>query len=285
MKPIKKAVILAAWYGTSFLPATKALPKEMLTLIDKPIIQYLVEDCVAAGIEDIMIVTGRGGRAIEEHFDASFDLQKNLVEKGKYHLLSQVDEVSRLANIAYVRQREPRGDGDALLKTKSWIGDEPCVVLFGDELIDNNNTSVLQLLKGFEASGWNITAGIGEITLDRQGSYGVVEMNTGNIVKIFEKPQNHETESTQAMIGKFIVTKQVFDTLESMASGRDGRITIAEALNVALKNNTSIAACKIEGKRFDVGDKSEYIAASIHYALKRDDMRPKILACIQPLAH
>lgn len=283
MKPIKKAVILAAWYGTSFLPATKALPKEMLTLIDKPIIQYLVEDCVAAGIEDIMIVTGRGGRAIEEHFDVSFDLQKNLVEKGKYHLLSQVEEVSRLANIAYVRQREPRGDGDALLRTKSWIGDEPCVVLFGDELIDNDNTSVLQLLKTFEMNDRAITAGIGDITLDRQSSYGVVELQDRKIAKIFEKPQNHETESTQAMIGKFVVTKQIFDILESMASGRDGRISIAEALNVALTVNTPIIACKLEGTRFDVGDKSDYIAASIHYALKRDDMRPKILACIQSL--
>lgn len=283
MKPIKKAVILAAWYGTSFLPATKALPKEMLTLIDKPIIQYLVEDCVAAGIEDIMIVTGRGGRAIEEHFDVSFDLQKNLVEKGKYHLLSQVEEISRLANIAYVRQREPRGDGDALLRTKSWIWDEPCVVLFGDELIDNDNTSVLQLLKTFEMNDRAITAGIGDITLDRQGSYGVVELQDRKIAKIFEKPQNHETESTQAMIGKFVVTKQIFDILESMASGRDGRISIAEALNVALTVNTPIIACKLEGTRFDVGDKSDYIAASIHYALKRDDMRPKILACIQSL--
>ena len=283
MKPIKKAVILAAWYGTSFLPATKALPKEMLTLIDKPIIQYLVEDCVAAGIEDIMIVTGRGGRAIEEHFDVSFDLQKNLVEKGKYHLLSQVEEISRLANIAYVRQREPRGDGDALLRTKSWIGDEPCVVLFGDELIDNDNTSVLQLLKTFEMNDRAITAGIGDITLDRQSSYGVVELQDRKIAKIFEKPQNHETESTQAMIGKFVVTKQIFDILESMASGRDGRISIAEALNVALTVNTPIIACKLEGTRFDVGDKSDYIAASIHYALKRDDMRPKILACIQSL--
>lgn len=283
MKPIKKAVILAAWYGTSFLPATKALPKEMLTLIDKPIIQYLVEDCVAAGIEDIMIVTGRGGRAIEEHFDVSFDLQKNLVEKGKYHLLSQVEEVSRLANIAYVRQREPRGDGDALLRTKSWIWDEPCVVLFGDELIDNDNTSVLQLLKTFEMNDRAITAGIGDITLDRQGSYGVVELQDKQIAKIFEKPQNHETESTQAMIGKFVVTKQIFDILESMASGRDGRISIAEALNVALTVDTPIIACKLEGTRFDVGDKSDYIAASIHYALKRDDMRPKILACIQSL--
>ena len=283
MKPIKKAVILAAWYGTSFLPATKALPKEMLTLIDKPIIQYLVEDCVAAGIGDIMIVTGRGGRAIEEHFDVSFDLQKNLVEKGKYHLLSQVEEVSRLANIAYVRQREPRGDGDALLRTKSWIWDEPCVVLFGDELIDNDNTSVLQLLKTFEMNDRAITAGIGDITLDRQGSYGVVELQDRKIAKIFEKPQNHETESTQAMIGKFVVTKQIFDILESMASGRDGRISIAEALNVALTVDTPIIACKLEGTRFDVGDKSDYIAASIHYALKRDDMRPKILACIQSL--
>ena len=283
MKPIKKAVILAAWYGTSFLPATKALPKEMLTLIDKPIIQYLVEDCVAAGIEDIMIVTGRGGRAIEEHFDVSFDLQKNLVEKGKYHLLSQVEEVSRLANIAYVRQREPRGDGDALLRTKSWIWDEPCVVLFGDELIDNDNTSVLQLLKTFEMNDRAITAGIGDITLDRQSSYGDVELQDRKIAKIFEKPQNHETESTQAMIGKFVVTKQIFDILESMASGRDGRISIAEALNVALTVNTPIIACKLEGTRFDVGDKSDYIAASIHYALKRDDMRPKILACIQSL--
>jgi UTP--glucose-1-phosphate uridylyltransferase len=283
MKPIKKAVILAAWYGTSFLPATKALPKEMLTLIDKPIIQYLVEDCVAAGIEDLMIVTGRGGRAIEEHFDVSFDLQKNLVEKGKYHLLSQVEEVSRLANIAYVRQREPRGDGDALLRTKSWIWDEPCVVLFGDELIDNDNTSVLQLLKTFEMNDRAITAGIGDITLDRQSSYGVVELQDRKIAKIFEKPQNHETESTQAMIGKFVVTKQIFDILESMASGRDGRISIAEALNVALTVNTPIIACKLEGTRFDVGDKSDYIAASIHYALKRDDMRPKILACIQSL--
>ena len=255
----------------------------MLTLIDKPIIQYLVEDCVAAGIEDIMIVTGRGGRAIEEHFDVSFDLQKNLVEKGKYHLLSQVEEVSRLANIAYVRQREPRGDGDALLRTKSWIGDEPCVVLFGDELIDNDNTSVLQLLKTFEMNDRAITAGIGDITLDRQSSYGVVELQDRKIAKIFEKPQNHETESTQAMIGKFVVTKQIFDILESMASGRDGRISIAEALNVALTVDTPIIACKLEGTRFDVGDKSDYIAASIHYALKRDDMRPKILACIQSL--
>lgn len=280
---IKKAIILAAGYGTSFLPATKALPKEMLAIVDKPIIQHLVEECSAAGIEDIMIVTGRGSRAIEEHFDVSFDLQKNLVEKGNYHLLSRVEAVSRLARIAYIRQKEPRGDGDAILQAYAWIGDEPCLVLYGDELIDNANgpSSILQLLQSAKDHPQSTILGLAEIEISHRSKYGIVEVDTEKqIKKIIEKPQNLETQSTHAIAGKFILQPSVLEHLKTTATSRDGRISMTQTLSDLAEKNHSMYACVFTGSRFDVGDKVEYLKASIHFALKDDTMRADLLSFI-----
>lgn len=283
----KKAIILAAGYGTSFLPATKALPKEMLTIVDKPIIQHLVEECAEAGIEDIMIVTGRGGRAIEEHFDVSFDLQKNLVEKGNYHLLSRVEAVSRLARIAYVRQKEPRGDGDAVLQAQAWIGNEPCLVLYGDELIDNEDgdSSVLQLLHTAKTHPEATIIGLATTDVTHRSKYGIVETGAaGNIEKIVEKPKNLETESTQAIVGKFILQPEAFEHLKATATNRDGRISMTDTLRELVNKGHSAYPCIFSGIRFDVGDKTEYIKASIHFSLKDPAMRNDILSFIHDVS-
>lgn len=199
MTIIRKCIIPAAGFGTRFLPATKAQPKEMLPIVDKPVIQYLVEEAVAAGITDIMIVTGRGKQAIENHFDASFELEKTLVEKGKLKELEMVEKVSSLAKIAYVRQPLPRGDGDALLRARAWIGDEPCLVLFGDDLIRGEVGGAAQLVSAFEKTGTPVIA-LEKVSDKRVSSYGIVEPGISNgslhtVTKFLEKPKPEETDS------------------------------------------------------------------------------------------
>ena len=283
MQTIRKCIIPAAGFGTRFLPATKAQPKEMLPIVDKPVIQYLVEEAVAAGITDIMIVTGRGKQAIENHFDASFELEKTLVEKWKMKELALVEWVANLAHIAYVRQPLPRGDGDAILHARAWIGDEPCLVLFGDDLIKWEKWWATQLVEAFERE-WVPIIALERVSDKRVSSYGIIESSLSEgkvhrVSKFLEKPKPEETTSRLGVIGKYIITPEVFDHLleNSTWASKDGEIRLADAFTRMVDAGKSVYGLEMEGDRYDTGDKFGFLKATIDYALDREDLGPQLL--------
>ena len=271
MKPIKKCVIPAAGFGTRFLPATKALPKEMFPIIDKPVMQYLVEEAIAAGCTDIIIVTGRSKRAIEDHFDSNPELEARLDTSGKFDYLKKVKWVAQGANIVYVRQPYPKGDGDAILRTKNLIGDEPFLVLFWDDIIDNPETAAEQLVKKFNQVQAPVIATI-PVSDSEVSSYGIVEGETSGdtlkVSKFLEKPKASETNSRFAAIGKYVLTPDIFEYLEkAQSSVGDWEIRLADAF--IEKNKTSdIFALQVQGERYDTGSKAGYLKACIAYAMK-----------------
>lgn len=282
MTLIRKCIIPAAGFGTRFLPATKAQPKEMLPIVDKPVIQYLVEEAVSAGITDIMIVTGRGKQAIENHFDASFELEKTLVEKWKIKELEMVEKVSKLAHIAYVRQPIPRGDGDALLHARAWIGDEPCLVLFGDDLIRGEVTGAEQLVRAFEEKKTPIIA-LEKVADKRVSSYGIIESSESvglmhKVSKFLEKPKPEETPSRLGVIGKYIITPEVFDYLaqDGAKASKDGEIRLADAFERMVQDGGAIYGLEMQGDRYDTGDKFWFLKATIDYALAREDLGDQV---------
>lgn len=281
MKKITKCIIAAAGYGTRFLPATKAQPKEMLPIVDKPVLQYLVEEAVAAGITDIVIVTGRGKHSIEDHFDTSFELEYTLVEKKKHALLAEVENIPNLAHIAYVRQPIPRGDGDAILRARAFIGEEPCLVLFGDDLIKGEKGGATQLVEAFARKQTPIIA-LERISDDKVSSYGIIESSSseGRMYKVdrfLEKPKIEETSSRLGAIGKYIITPEVFDYIASSAgtTSKDGELRLADAF-AAMVADRDIYGLEMEGVRYDTGDKFGFIKATIDYALDREDLGPKL---------
>lgn len=283
MQKVRKCIIPAAGFGTRFLPATKAQPKEMLPVVDKPVIQYLVEEAVSAGITDIIIVTGRGKRSIEDHFDMSFELEKTLVEKWKTKELAEVEKVSNLARIAYVRQPVPRGDGDAILRAKNLIGDEPCLVLFGDDLIKGEVSGARQLIEAFEAEQAPIIA-LERVSDSRVSSYWIVESNNSigrlhSVSQFLEKPKPEETTSRLGVIGKYVITPEVFEYLESDVWGasKDGEIRLADAFSRMLLSKKALYGLEMLGDRYDTGDKFGFIKATIDYALDREDLGPKLM--------
>ena len=283
MRVVKKCIIPAAGFWTRFLPATKAQPKEMLPIVDKPVIQYLVEEAVAAGITDIMIVTGRGKQAIENHFDASFELEKTLVEKGKWKELELVEKVASLAHIAYVRQPLPRGDGDALLHARAWIGDEPCLVLFWDDLIRGERWWATQLIEAFSES-WSPVIALERVSDKRVSSYGIIESSYQDgrmyqVSKFLEKPKPEETTSRLGVIGKYVITPEVFEylALDSAWASKDGEIRLADAFARMVDDGKDIYGLEMEGDRYDTGDKFWFLKATIDYALARDDLGPELL--------
>ncbi len=287
MTPIRKCIIPAAGFGTRFLPATKAQPKEMLPIVDKPVIQYLVEEAVAAGITDIIIVTGRGKRSIEDHFDVSYELEQTLVEKWKIKELAEVEKVSHLARIAYVRQPIPRGDGDALLRARALIGDEPCLVLFGDDLIKGERGGAEQLIEAFEKYGSPIIA-LERVTDKRVSSYGIIEpaVSEGSlhtVAKFLEKPKPEETSSRLGVIGKYIITPEVFDYLEKDGQGasKDGEIRLADAFARMVQDGKKIYGLEMEWDRYDTGDKFGFLKATIDYALDREDLGPQLMEFLE----
>jgi UTP--glucose-1-phosphate uridylyltransferase len=271
MKPIKKCVIPAAWFGTRFLPATKALPKEMFPIIDKPVMQYLVEEAIAAWCSDIIIVTWRSKRAIEDHFDSNPELETRLDMSWKFDYLKKVKWVAQGANIVYVRQPYPKGDGDAILRTKNLIGDEPFLVLFGDDIIDNPITAAEQLVKKFSEVQAPVIATI-PVSDAEVSSYGIIEGevngDTLKVSKFLEKPKASETTSRFAAIGKYVLTPDIFEYLEKAESSVwDGEIRLADAF--IEKNKTSdIYALQVQGARYDTGSKAWYLKACIAYAMK-----------------
>lgn len=276
---IRKAVFPAAGFGTRFLPVTKSQPKEMLPIVDKPVIQYLVEEAVAAGIEEIIIVTGRGKRSIEDHFDESFELEHTLVEKGKHNLLKEVRKISRLAKFIYVRQPWPLGDGHAILCAKEVVGDEPFAVLFGDDIVDNKVPALKQLIDAYEQKHSSIIA-LQQVAPKETSHYGIIKalnshMGLHEIAALIEKPSPQKAPSNLAIIGKYIVTPEIIKALEKAKPSVEGEIRLIDGLN-ELRKIQKIYGLEIKGKRYDTGNKLGLIQATIHFALQRKDIGPEL---------
>lgn len=284
IKPVRKAVIPAAGLGTRFLPATKATPKEMLPLVDKPTIQYIIEEALASGIEDIIIISGRSKRAIEDHFDRNIELEMNLEAAGKYEQLEMIHRISDI-NIHYIRQKEPRGLGHAILCAKQFIGDEPFAVLLGDDVVDSQTPALQQLLNVYERKGFSIL-GVQEVAENKVSSYGIVDVDATDENRTFlvrdmiEKPQLAEAPSRLAVLGRYIITPEVFDILEQTPPGRGNEVQLTDALKVLAKEQP-MYAYNFEGRRYDVGDKQGFIEATIEFALKRPEMHDGLVAYLQ----
>ena len=282
--PIRKAVFPAAGLGTRFLPATKAQPKEMLPLVDKPIIQYGVEESVAAGIDNIILVTGRGKNAIEDHFDVSVELETFLESRGKKDLLAEIRKVSNLINFAYVRQGEPLGLGHAVLVTKMLVGDEPFAVILGDDVIDADPPAIGQMIKLFNEVEGPVLA-IERVPRETVSSYGIIdaeEVRPGvyRIRDLVEKPPQHEAPSDLAIIGRYVLTPDIFPALEATASDRTGEIQLTNGLRRLLKDRP-IYGCRIDGVRHDTGNKLGFLKAVVYFALRRPDLADEFRAYLR----
>ncbi|TYZ24476.1 UTP--glucose-1-phosphate uridylyltransferase GalU [Selenomonas ruminis] len=276
MQKIKKAVIPAAGYGTRFLPATKATPKEMLPIVDKPTIQYIVEEAMASGIEDILIISGHGKRAIEDHFDGAPALEAELEKKGKLDLLEKVQETADI-NIHYIRQRYMRGLGDAILCAKAFMGNEPFAVLLGDDVVYNPEKPALrQLMDVYEATGGSVL-GCQNVPEEKVSAYGIVagtKTDNDRLMKVtdmVEKPAREEAPSRMAVLGRYIIKPHIFDILEQTKPGKGGEIQLTDALKV-LAREDAVYAYDFEGKRYDVGDKLGFLKATVEFALRREDL-------------
>ncbi|ASV68527.1 UTP--glucose-1-phosphate uridylyltransferase GalU [Cytobacillus sp. FSL W7-1323] len=286
MRQVRKAIIPAAGLGTRFLPATKAMPKEMLPLVDKPAIQYIVEEAVAAGIEDIIIVTGKGKRAIEDHFDYSFELEQNLMSKGKFELLSEVKKSSQLANLHYIRQKEPLGLGHAIWCARKFIGDEPFAVLLGDDIIEGFTPCIAQMIEQYEEHKGTIL-GVKKVKDEEVSRYGIID---GEIVterlhtvrSLIEKPDLNQAPSNLAIMGRYILPPSIFDILSYQEPGRGNEIQLTDAL-ATLNHSEPIFAFEFQGERYDVGERLGYIQTSIEFALKREDLQEELLGFLQTI--
>lgn len=280
IKKVKKAVIPAAGLGTRFLPATKAQPKEMLPIVDKPTLQYIIEEAVNSGIEEILIITGRNKKSIEDHFDKSVELELELEKKGKDDLLELVRGISEMANIYYIRQKEPLGLGHAVYCARSFIGDEPFAVLLGDDIVDAETPCLKQLIGAYEEYGTSIL-GVQGVAKEDVNKYGIVdgyEVGKGayRVNSLVEKPEAEKAPSEIAILGRYIITPQIFEILKNTKPGKGGEIQLTDALNVLAKES-SMHAYVFEGRRYDVGDKMGYLEATIDFALKREDLRAGLL--------
>ena len=277
MQPVRVAVFPAAGLGTRFLPATKAQPKEMLPLVDRPLVQYVVEEAKAAGIERIVIVTGRGKNAIEDHFDTSFELEKMLEERGKEDLLAIVREISDLIPVSYVRQKTALGLGHAILQAKDLVGNEPFAVLLGDDIVDSAEPCIGQMMRLREKRG-NPVIAIQEVAREETRQYGIVagerDSENDRVVRItgmVEKPAPEDAPSNLAIIGRYILPPEIFEILEATRSDVGGEIQLTSALSTLLERRP-IDGCLFEGKRYDAGDKLGFLKATVEFALKREDL-------------
>ncbi len=285
MQKVTKAVIPAAGLGTRFLPATKACPKEMLPIVDKPTIQYIIEEALASGIKDILIITGHNKRSIEDHFDYNPELELNLREHGKDELLALMKEIGDI-NLHYIRQKEPKGLGHAILCAKSFVGDEPFAVLLGDDVVYNEEKPCLQqLLDVYDATGASVL-GCQTVPQEKVSSYGIVASEATEDARIFkvsnmvEKPAVEEAPSRLAVLGRYVITPEIFALLEQTAPGRGGEIQLTDALKVLAKEQ-AMYAYDFVGRRYDVGDKQGYLEATVEYALRRPELREKFLCYLQ----
>jgi len=273
---IRKAVFPAAGLGTRFLPATKAQPKEMLPLVDKPVIQYVVEEAVASGIETIIIVTGRGKSAIEDHFDVAFELEQMLEQRGKHDLLKEVRSISDLIKVSYVRQKEPLGLGHAILMARELVGDEPFAVFLGDDIIDARVPTMRQMMDVHARRGCSVVC-VERVSRERTRDYGIVAVRAGGggrehvVTDLVEKPAPEEAPSDLAIIGRYILTPAIFAHLEKTRAGRGGEIQLTDGLR-SLLGVEPICAYAFEGRRYDTGDKLGFLKATVEFALRRPDL-------------
>ena len=283
MKKVTKAVIPAAGLGTRVLPATKAQPKEMLVIVDKPSLQYIVEELVESGITDIVIVTGRNKNSIEDHFDFSFELENTLERDGKFELLKKIDDISSMANIYYVRQNHPLGLGHAILKAKSFIGDDPFVIALGDDIVYNPNAPVAkQLIDVYEKYGSSVI-GVQEVENKDVTKYGIVkpsatlDENTVEMVDFIEKPSLEEAPSNLACLGRYLLDGEIFKYLETTTPGKGGEIQLTDAILQMLNDKKKVVAYNFEGKRYDIGNKIGLLKANIEFGLRNEETKDDLI--------
>ena len=278
MGKVRKAIIPAAGLGTRFLPATKAMPKEMLPIVDKPTIQYIVEEAIASGIEDIIIVTGKGKRAIEDHFDNSFELEQNLVEKGKYELLKKVKEPSKV-DIHYIRQKEPNGLGHAVWCARKFIGNEPFAVLLGDDIVQAETPGLKQLINEYNRTLSSVI-GVQTVPDNETHRYGIIDPSVQNgrsyqVNNLVEKPTLGTAPSNLAIMGRYVLTPEIFMFLEKQETGAGGEIQLTDSIQ-QLNHIQRVFAYDFEGKRYDVGEKSGFIKTTIEFAMKDEELRAEL---------
>ena len=286
MKRVRKAVIPAAGLGTRFLPATKAQPKEMLPIVDKPVIQYIVEEAVASGIEQIIIITGQSKRAIEDHFDYPFELAYRLREQNKLEELHEVERLSEMADFVYVRQKQPLGNGHAVLVAKEVVGDEPFAVLWGDDMVDAEVPCTKQLMDVYGRFGASVIA-VMKVPQEKIPKYGViaatqVEDRIYEATDLVEKPSIDKAPSDLAAVKGYILTPEIFEELERTPAGKGGEIWLSDAIK-SLMRRQKVFALEFEGKRYDAGNKLEFLQATVDFALKRDDLANEFRAYLKSL--
>lgn len=289
MAKVRKAVIPAAGLGTRFLPATKAMAKEMLPIVDKPTIQFIVEEALKSGIEDILIVTGKSKRPIEDHFDSNIELESNLKEKGKTGLLKLVEDTTNIGiNLFFVRQSYPKGLGDAVLHAKAFVGNEPFVVMLGDDLMDSPVPLTKQLINGYEKTHASNIA-VMEVPQEETSKYGIIDPeshvgdNMYSVKKFVEKPDPKEAPSNLAIIGRYLLTPEIFELLEKQEPGAGGEIQLTDAID-KLNQTQRVFATEFKGQRYDVGDKFGYMKTSIQYGLTHPEVKDRLRDYIKELA-
>ncbi|MDQ0150862.1 UTP--glucose-1-phosphate uridylyltransferase GalU [Eubacterium multiforme] len=281
---VKKAIIPAAGLGTRFLPATKAQPKEMLPIVDKPTIQFIIEEAIASGIEEILIITGRNKKCIEDHFDKSIELELELEKSGKTELLELVRDISDMVDIHYIRQKEPRGLGHAIHCAKTFVGNEPFAVLLGDDVVDSKTPCLKQLMDCFEEYKTSIL-GVQTVPEEDVSKYGIVdgihiEDRVYKVKDLVEKPKKEEAPSNVAILGRYIITPQIFEILENTKPGKGNEIQLTDALKTLISQE-AMYAYNFEGRRYDVGDKFGFLQATIEFGLRKDELRPQLLKYLE----
>jgi UTP--glucose-1-phosphate uridylyltransferase len=278
---VRKAIIPAAGLGTRFLPATKAQPKEMLPIVDKPTLQYIIEEAVESGIEEILIITGRNKQSIENHFDKSVELELELEKSGKFDLLEEIRQISDLVNIHYIRQKEPKGLGHAIYCAKSFIGNEPFAVLLGDDIVYNPKKPCLkQMIECYDKYQTSIL-GVQEVADEDVNKYGIVdgkqiEDRIYTVKDLVEKPSIEDAPSNIAILGRYVINPEIFEILEHLEPGKGGEIQLTDGLKELAKREAMYAYI-FDGKRYDVGNKLGYLEATVEFALRRDDLRDDFL--------
>ncbi|WP_026692739.1 UTP--glucose-1-phosphate uridylyltransferase GalU [Peribacillus kribbensis] len=285
MKRVRKAIIPAAGLGTRFLPATKAMPKEMLPIVDKPTIQYIVEEAIESGIEDIIIVTGKGKRAIEDHFDRAVELEQNLVDKEKFELLEKVQATSNV-DIHYIRQKEPKGLGHAVWCARNFIGDEPFAVLLGDDIVKSEVPCLKQLIHAYNET-WSSIIGVQPVPETETSRYGIIDPadQDGHLFQVadfVEKPKPGTAPSNIAIMGRYILTPEIFRFLEEQETGAGGEIQLTDAIS-KLNKIQRVFACSFEGKRYDVGEKAGFIKTTIEFAMHDPFLKEQIMPLLREI--
>jgi len=285
MKKVRKAIIPAAGLGTRFLPATKAMPKEMLPIVDKPTIQYIVEEAIESGIEDIIVVTGKGKRAIEDHFDIAFELEHTLAEKGKLDILSKVRKSSNV-EIHYIRQKEAKGLGHAVWCARNFIGNEPFAVLLGDDIVQSDTPCTKQLIEQYEQTGQSVI-GVQAVGTDQTNRYGILDPieRQGRLYQVrrfVEKPPLGQAPSNLAIMGRYVLTPEIFDYLGKHEVGAGGEIQLTDAIQ-RLNESQGVQAYDFEGMRYDVGEKLGFIMTTIDFALRDEELRYRLMDGLESL--